>query len=60
MRRRRPSVSKLYERLVDGEDFATLARSNSDDPVSAIDGGDLNWVNEGQMVPEFEQVMLSS
>lgn len=51
---------KLYERLVDGEDFATLARSNSDDPVSAIDGGDLNWVSEGQMVPEFEQVMLES
>lgn len=50
---------KLYERLVDGEDFATLARSNSDDPVSAIDGGDLNWVSEGQMVPEFEQEMLA-
>jgi peptidyl-prolyl cis-trans isomerase SurA len=33
------------------------ARSNSDDPVSAIDGGSLDWVTPGQMVPEFEQIM---
>lgn len=51
---------KLYDRIDNGEDFALLARSNSDDPVSAIDGGDLNWVNLGQMVPEFEQKMLES
>lgn len=51
---------KLYERLLNDEDFATLAKANSDDPVSAIDGGDLDWVNTGQMVPQFEEVMLVS
>lgn len=50
-------IEKLYERILNGDDFAELARSNSDDPVSAIDGGDLNWVSPGQMVPEFEEKM---
>lgn len=37
-------------------DFATLARENSQDG-SAANGGDLNWVNPGTFVPEFEDVM---
>lgn len=53
-------IDKLYARIQGGEDFAVLAKSNSDDPVSAIDGGDLDWVNTGQMVPEFEQKMLNA
>ena len=50
-------IFKLYERIQGGDDFAEIARSNSDDPVSAIDGGNLDWVTPGQMVPEFEQMM---
>jgi len=50
-------IDKLYERIVGGDDFAELAKSNSDDPVSAIDGGSLDWVTPGQMVPAFEQTM---
>jgi len=53
-------IEKLHHRLQNGEDFAELARSNSDDPVSAIDGGDLDWVSPGQMVPEFEEAMLAT
>jgi peptidyl-prolyl cis-trans isomerase SurA len=53
-------IDKLYERVTQGDDFAEIARSNSDDPVSAIDGGELGWVSPGQMVPEFEQVMLDT
>lgn len=53
-------IDKLYDRVSNGDDFAELARSNSDDPVSAIDGGDLDWVSPGQMVPEFEEVMLQT
>ena len=44
----------LVERVRRGEDFATLARSHSQDPGSASEGGDLGWVAPGQMVPEFE------
>ncbi len=47
----------LKERIIDGDDFATLARSNSDDKGSAINGGDLNWVGPGSLVPPFEAAM---
>lgn len=50
-------IDKLYERILGGHDFSEIARSNSNDPVSAIDGGNLDWVTPGQMVPEFEQMM---
>ena len=50
-------IDKLYDRIISGDDFAGLARSNSDDPVSAIDGGSLDWVSPGQMVPEFDNMM---
>ncbi len=35
-------------------DFAALARANSEDEGSAVNGGDLNYFGKGQMVPEFE------
>ncbi len=50
-------LEKIRERIVNGEDFAELARANSDDTGSAIDGGSLGWVSPGVMVPEFEEKM---
>ena len=50
-------LSQLHIRLQGGEDFASLARSHSDDTASAIKGGDLGWVNPGDMVPDFEKQM---
>jgi peptidyl-prolyl cis-trans isomerase SurA len=47
----------LKERISDGDDFATLARSNSDDKGSAIKGGDLDWVGPGSLVAPFEAAM---
>ncbi|WP_417542960.1 peptidylprolyl isomerase [Methylophaga thalassica] len=55
----RQRLEKLRERIVNGEDFAELARANSDDTGSAIDGGSLGWVSPGVMVPEFEEKMNS-
>lgn len=49
---------QLKIRLDGGDDFAVLARTNSDDRSSAIEGGDLGWISKGQMVPEFEEVLL--
>jgi peptidyl-prolyl cis-trans isomerase SurA len=40
-----------------GDDFATVARAVSEDPVSAADGGDLEWLSPGDTVPEFEQAL---
>lgn len=47
----------LRKRILDGDDFSTLAKSNSDDKSSAINGGGLNWVGPGDLVPAFEEVM---
>ncbi|HHJ18113.1 MAG TPA: molecular chaperone SurA [Gammaproteobacteria bacterium] len=50
-------IAQLRERIIQGEDFATLARAHSQDPGSGSEGGGLGWVTPGQMVPEFEQAM---
>lgn len=50
-------IDQVYKKLQNGEDFATLAIEYSDDPGSGSAGGDLGWVNPGEMVPEFDNVM---
>jgi peptidyl-prolyl cis-trans isomerase D len=40
------------------ENFADMAKKNSQDPGSQFRGGDLGVFNKGQMVPEFEQALL--
>ncbi|MEE9337274.1 MAG: peptidylprolyl isomerase [Methylococcaceae bacterium] len=47
----------LKDRITDGDDFAMLARSNSDDKGSALNGGDLGLVGSGDLVPPFEAAM---
>ena len=47
----------LRQRIENGDDFAELARGNSEDLVSAADGGDLGWTSPGDMVPEFDNEM---
>ncbi|MCK5889397.1 MAG: peptidylprolyl isomerase [Methylococcales bacterium] len=50
-------LTLLRNRIIDGDDFATLARSNSADRVSALNGGALGWVGKGDLVPPFEAAM---
>jgi peptidyl-prolyl cis-trans isomerase SurA len=50
-------LQALRDRIVDGDDFAKLARANSDDKGSAIKGGSLDWVNPGDLVKPFEETM---
>lgn len=47
----------LYQQLKAGKDFAHMARQYSLDAASAVKGGDLGWVNSGELVPEFEKTM---
>ncbi|MDP2903782.1 MAG: peptidylprolyl isomerase, partial [Methylovulum sp.] len=47
----------LRARIVDGDGFAALARSHSDDKGSALKGGSLDWVGPGDLVKPFEEAM---
>ncbi len=53
----RNRLAQLKQRIEEGDDFGTLARSHSDDKGSAIKGGDLGWTNPGDFVPKFEAVL---
>ncbi|UVW34953.1 peptidylprolyl isomerase [SAR92 clade bacterium H455] len=52
-------LTELRERIKTGEDFALLAKEFSEDPGSALNGGELGWSTPGMFVPEFEQTMSS-
>ncbi|NLQ17602.1 peptidylprolyl isomerase [Marinomonas sp. M1K-6] len=47
----------LYKKLQSGADFTQLAKEQSEDQGSTLQGGDLGWVTPGTMVPEFETMM---
>src|SRR5579884_277795 len=51
-------AKKIREQLVNGADFATLAKEKSIDSTKDK-GGDLGWFGRGVMVPEFEQAAFS-
>lgn len=49
----------VRERILKGEDFAGLAKTLSEDPGSASEGGDLGWTTPGTFVPEFDKVLAA-
>jgi len=51
----REKLNNFRDRVYNGEDFKMLATLYSDDPGSAIKGGELGFVNRGDLVPEFER-----
>lgn len=53
------AAQDLYEQLLSGADFAALATEHSADTGTRDQGGDLNWFERGQMVPEFEEAVFA-
>ncbi len=51
-------AQSIRKRLDAGEDFATLAKAESDDTGSNAQGGDLGEFRKGMMVPPFEEAAL--
>ena len=52
-------AQKLKTKIVQGADFAALAKSNSTCP-SAKKGGDLGEFRRGQMVPAFDRAVFKA
>ena len=50
-------INALRQQVIDGSDFAELARAHSEDIGSAVEGGDLGWTSPGQLVPAFQNAM---
>lgn len=56
---KRKKAEEVLVKAKSGEDFAKLAEEYSDDPGSAISGGDLGYFGQGVMVPEFNDKAFS-
>lgn len=50
-------ANKIRNDLLTGKEFAAMAKTFSEDPSSARNGGELDWITPGSLVPEFEKVM---
>lgn len=55
---KRERLAGLRKQILEGADFAEVAKENSDCP-SASTGGDLGTFGRGQMVPEFEDAAFT-
>lgn len=52
-------AQELTEKAKSGADFAQLAKDNSKDPGSAVQGGDLGMAERGMFVGPFEDALFS-
>jgi len=55
----RKKLISFRERVKNGEDFKVLSTLYSDDTESAKNGGELGFVNRGDLVPEFESAAFA-
>jgi peptidyl-prolyl cis-trans isomerase C len=53
-------AKELKGQIDGGADFAELAKSNSTDTGSAVNGGDLGWFGVGMMVKPFEDAVIAA
>ncbi len=49
----REKLLNIRERIMNGESFATLAVVYSEDPQSAVKGGDIGWMAKNELEPEY-------
>ena len=53
------AAREVYSKLKAGEDFATLAKDNSEDKHSAKKGGDLGWLKFGAINQGFSEMAFA-
>ena len=49
-------AKEIKQRVQNGEDFSFLASAYSEDPGSAMRGGELDFMHRTELVPEFAEV----
>jgi len=52
-------LNNLRDRILNGEDFGELARAHSEDPASAVDGGEMGWLAPSVFAPAFREVVTT-
>jgi peptidyl-prolyl cis-trans isomerase SurA len=52
--RTKSELIEVRNKILAGEDFATVAKKYSDDPSVLSNGGEMGWSSRGRMVPEYE------
>lgn len=52
-------ITEVKNKVDAGEDFEELAKTYSEDPATAVRGGDLGFINRGDLVTEFEAVAFN-
>jgi peptidyl-prolyl cis-trans isomerase SurA len=55
----REKLLALRQRILDGENFATLAVLYSEDPGTATRGGDVGWSSKGELDPEYAKAAFA-
>lgn len=55
----RTQIDSLYQLLLNGADFAELAKANSDDKRSGALGGEMEWFASGRIIPSFSNAAFS-
>ena len=50
-------LSELKRRIEQGDNFEDLAKAHSDDPGSAVSGGNMDWTVSSNFVPKFKEVV---
>lgn len=54
------AIHDVYDELMSGGDFEALAKEHSEDPGSALKGGELGWSSSEDFVPEFAAMVDSA
>lgn len=56
----RQKLLGIRDQILAGDDFATVAEAVSEDPTSASEGGDLDWLSPGDTnLPELERAIAT-
>jgi len=52
-------AKKIRQQIADGGDFEKIAKAKSTEPGAKVNGGDLGYFTEDQMVPEFSHAAFA-